>query len=81
LLIAKKKLENPPKDANIRTAEAKNPPVHWLWFPLQFSWTSETGGHSSQRLWLFIHLLIGQEALAMSSEEGEAVCLTNNSLD
>jgi hypothetical protein len=36
-----KKLENPPKNANIRTAEAKNPPVHWLWFPLQFSWTSD----------------------------------------
>jgi hypothetical protein len=30
---------------------------------------------------MFIHLLIGQEALAMSSEEDEAVCLTNNSLD
>jgi hypothetical protein len=45
---------------------------------LQFSWTSKTGGQSSQRLWLFIHLLIGQEALAMSSKEDEAVCLTNN---
>jgi hypothetical protein len=78
LLIAKKQLESPPKDANIRTAEAKNPPVHWLWFPLQFSWTPETGGQSSQRLWLFIQWLIGQEALAMSSEEDEAVCLTNN---
>jgi hypothetical protein len=42
----------------------------------------ETGGQSSQGLWLFIESLIGQEALAMSSEEDEAVCLTNNnSLD
>jgi hypothetical protein len=35
LLITKKKLENPPKDCIIRTAEAKNPPVRWLWFPHQ----------------------------------------------
>ncbi len=38
----------------------------------------EKGGQSSQRLWLFIQWLIEQEALAMSSEEDEAVCLTNN---
>jgi hypothetical protein len=40
----------------------------------------DVGGQSSQCLWLFIQLLIEQEALAMSSEEDEAVCLTNNSL-
>ncbi len=33
---------------------------------------------SHPNVWLFIHLLIGQEALAMSFEEDEAVCLTNN---
>ncbi len=48
---------------------------------LQISWDSDTGGQSFQHLWLFIQLLIGQEALAMSSEEDEAVCLTNNSLE
>jgi hypothetical protein len=36
---------------------------------------------SHPNVWLFIHLLFGQEALAMSSEEDEAVCLTNNSLE
>jgi hypothetical protein len=126
-------MENPPKEANKSTAEAKNPPVHRLWFafssagPLKAA--RSTGGQSSQHLavhpfadwtrgpgdviwggwgclpyqqqpgavhpqdplkklvgshpniWLFIHLLIGQEALVMSSEEDKAVCLTNNSLD
>jgi hypothetical protein len=38
----------------------------------------ETGGQSSQRLWLFIQSMIGQETLVMSSEEDEALSLTNN---
>jgi hypothetical protein len=76
---------NDGKSANKSTAEAKSPPVRWLWFtvssvgPLKAA--RSTGGQSSQRLWLFIQLLIGQEALAMLSEEDEADCLTNNSLE
>ncbi len=80
MLIGQKMLENPPKNANKSTAEAKNPPVHWLWFTFSSVGPLKLVG-SHPNVWLFIHLLIGQEALAMSSEEDEAVCLTNNGME
>ncbi len=60
LLIAKKSWKIRQKDANIRTAaEAKNPPVHWLWwFPLQ----SDQCCHTMSIVHIFTTSMGGKQA-------------------